>query len=104
MSAPGSVFELLPGCHIVTIGGEVSTISVTNNGGLIAKLRPRSYAFRMRAGNTYFIKIEGEPTVGAGPTGAVRILAAEQDPQGHTTIVPQVRDSNAVSACRTWSP
>jgi hypothetical protein len=99
-----NTFELLPGCHVVTIGGKTGKFGPTQNGGWVATLPPLTYAFRMRAGGTYFIDAELDPALGLGPNGTGHIVAREQDPQGRDSVVPPVQDSAAIEACLQWQP
>jgi hypothetical protein len=97
-------FELLPGCHIVTVTGRTGKVDPLGHGGWVATLPSLTYAFRMRAGGTYSIDLEIDPALGLGPDGTGRVVAREQDAQGRTSIVPRVRDSARVDDCRRWVP
>jgi hypothetical protein len=99
----GGSFELLPGCHVVQIGGRTGQVDVMR-GGWAATLPPLTYAFRMRAGHGYVIELQRDPTIGLGPHGTGRIVAYEQDAAGRVSYVPRVRGRAAVAACLRWAP
>jgi hypothetical protein len=104
VASGGAAFELLPGCHIVTVGGRTGNVDPLSHEGWVASLPLLTYAFRMRAGSSYSIDVEIDPALGQGPTGRGRIVAREQDAQGRTSIVPPVQDSSSVDDCRQWPP
>lgn len=99
----GAAFELLPGCHVVEIGGRVGRVD-PRFGGWVATLRPLTYAFRMRAGHSYSIEVEREPSLGLGPKGNARIIAFDRDPNGDGRAVPSAHNPEDIAACRRWSP
>jgi hypothetical protein len=102
VAASGNTFELLPGCHIVTIGGKTGKVDPLHHGGWVATLPPLTYAFRMRAGGSYSIDFEIDPSLGVGPTGTGRVVAREHDAQGRAGVVPPVQNSAEIDACREW--
>ena len=98
----GSVFELLPGCHVVEIGGRAGHVD-SIAGGWVATLPRLTYAFRMRAGHTYMIEVEPAPTLGFGPTGDAEIIATDHDGLGNDSPVPSVQNHDDLEACRQWT-
>src|SRR5690606_35658284 len=86
----GSTFELLPGCHVVHIGGLVHHVD-PDTGGTVLTLPVLKYAFRMRPGHFYTIDVEVHPALGLGPSGRASILARERAPDGSVRYVPSVQ-------------
>jgi hypothetical protein len=103
VSSRGVSFELLPGCHIVQIGGDVGNFD-PQYGGWAASLPALTYAFRMRPGGTYTINLEQVPALGQGPMGRGQIIAREEDAEGRTSIVPIVRSRTQLETCLRWVP
>jgi len=99
----GGTLELLPGCHVVEIGGRTGQVDIMR-GGWAATLPNLGYAFRMQGGHSYVIELRHDPTLGQGPQASGRIVAYEQDPEGSVIYVPWVRGRAAVEACRQWTP
>jgi hypothetical protein len=97
-------FELLPGCHIVTVGGRTGKVDPLNHAGWVGTLPPLTYAFRMRAGGAYSIDVEIDPALGLGPNGTGHVVAREQDARGLTSIVPPVQGRASIDECRQWLP
>lgn len=102
VTAKGDAFELMPGCHVVQVGGHAGSFDPLQQGGWIATLPPLTFAFRMAAGGTYAISVNMDQALGLGPNGTGHVVAREQDTHGHVTVVPAVRDLAAVDACRHW--
>lgn len=96
----GTTFELLPGCHVVTMtprvgGGNVSG-SWSADFGLVV------YAFRMVPGRTY--SIEAEPRFGSAGHGNVKLNAYERNADGTIagTVWPASGDDD-IRACEGWA-
>jgi hypothetical protein len=98
VNALGGSLELLPGCHVVEIGGRVGQVD-PRQGGWAATLPHLVYVFPMRAGYSYVIEVQRDPALGFGPHGTGRIVAFEQDAQGRSTYLGPVRDRSEVDAC-----
>jgi hypothetical protein len=96
----GTTFELLPGCHVVEIGGLEHHID-PRVGGEIGTLPRLVYAVWMTAGHTYVVELSREPDFRSGPVSQVRILLREQDVEGRVvaTIAPAT-DIQTIEDCR----
>jgi hypothetical protein len=95
-----SAFELLPGCHIVEIGGSVGHVD-PSQGGWAANLPRLTYAFRMRPGGSYSIEFERQASLGVGPMGWGRVVARADDDAGRA-VVPLVRARAEIDECLGW--
>jgi hypothetical protein len=102
VTAKGDAFELMPGCHVVQIGGQAGSFDPLQQGGWITTLPPLTFAFRTAAGGTYAINVNVDPALGMGPNGTGHVVAREQDAHGNITVVPAARDRTAIDACRRW--
>lgn len=96
----GNTFELLPGCHIVEIGGSEGAIS--SNSAWDVSFPHLSYAFDMRAGRIYSIEFDENPALGQLEIGTGRVVARERYVDGHVSIVPIARASD-VARCQAAS-
>src|ERR1017187_308401 len=122
VASKGTVFELLPGCHVVTLQRKIGAGS--DDGAWSADLSPIVYAFRMRRGHRYSI----EPSVRFGPGSQlalddesqvhanVEILGAAGSTHGQLTIaareldstgavvrvLPPARGGKDVEGCKSW--
>ena len=95
----GTVFDLLPGCHVVSLRRKVG--EGDQSGAWMADLGPRFYAFRMQSGYLYTIDISVR--FGSASHGTLTITAAERDAAGRVVRkVPLVRGARDVEACRAW--
>jgi hypothetical protein len=95
----GTVFDVLPGCHVVSLRRKVGEGNVS--GAWMADLGKRIYAFRMRSGYLYTIDISAR--FGSGAHGTLSIMAAERDATGRVVQeVPLARRYQDVEACRAW--
>lgn len=99
VSGGGGSFELLPGCHVVQIGGRVGDTGWAPQGAWSATLPRLIYALPMRAGRSYSISFEPEPALGRRSIGFGRIVARERDGQGHERILPAARSRADLTAC-----
>jgi hypothetical protein len=95
----GSAFELLPGCHVVQIGGHAGHVDRETRGGWVTSLPSLIYAFQMRAGFTYTIDVALAPELGEGPMSSGRIIARERDAQGRVRVLPIAPDLATIDAC-----
>ena len=95
----GNTFELLPGCHIVEIGGSEGAFS-PQYGGWAVSFPHLTYAFEMRADRTYIIEFEPDPAIGRAPNGSGRVVAREYDADGHNSVLPIARNSADIARCR----
>ena len=119
----GMAFEILPGCHVVTLKRKMGEGS--GNGAWAADLRPIAYAFRMRQGHRYSIETSvqfgADSQVGAvdesqvranvdifGATGGathgqLTIIARERDWNGTLVrVVSPSRGGKDIEACKRW--
>lgn len=101
VSGYGSSLELLPGCHVVEVGGRVGQVD-PRQGGWAATLPPLAYAFRMRAAFSYVIEVEHDPVLGLTSHGTGQVVAFEQDPEGRKTYVAPL-PSGATAPCAMTS-
>jgi hypothetical protein len=101
VSAKGTDFALLPGCHLVVLLERVGEASSAGTGAWSANLPHMLYAFRMRAGYSYVIDYQTD--FGSGTTGRLLITAREQDPQGGTSTVAPAEPSD-LEDCQRWKP
>jgi hypothetical protein len=95
----GSTFELLPGCHIVEIGGTEGAFS-PQYGGWAVSFPHLTYAFDTRADNTYIIEFEADPAIGRAPTGTGRVVARECDAAGRVRVLPIARSIADITRCK----
>lgn len=104
----GSLFALLPGCHVVSLRKEMSEGGL--GGAWSIELPEQTYVFRMQAGHTYEIQVLRQSSVGAGsavstvgnatPAGGVKIEAVDRDAQGKIlAVVAPTRSSSEIEAC-----
>ena len=99
VAGKGQTFELLPGCHIVTLQRSIGL--GTSNGAWAANVGRRVIAFEMRAAHTYTISIEFDDST--SPVGHYRIVAREKAPDGTAVLVPFARSDEDVRNCRNWA-
>jgi hypothetical protein len=100
VSAQGSAFELLPGCHVVTLRSKVGGTNTGTTGAWTATLGG-TFAFRMQPAHTYAIDLRaiGDNTM----TGEVRIDAWDSVAGGDKRPVPPARSGADINACRAWA-
>ena len=95
----GTVFDVLPGCHVVSLRRKVGEGNVS--GAWTADLGPRFYAFRMQSSYLYTIDISVR--FRSASHGTMTIMAAERDGTGRVVQeVPLVRGSQDIEMCRAW--
>lgn len=99
VSDQGDVFDILPGCHVVQLHGEMarSNGQVTWRGPV-----PRFvFALRMKAGRRYVIRREFVTGM-SSTTGRVVVIAQEEDSAGATTPLSPIQSRDDVRACKEW--
>ena len=100
VEAYGTVFDVLPGCHVVTLRRTIGDLS-QNGGAWWSDLGWRSYAFRMKAGRLY--SIEYATSFGSAGHGTLTLTAYERDARGQVlSTVGLVRTQVDIEACRAW--
>lgn len=96
----GTTFELLPGCHVVTMTPTIGEGNVS--GAWSATFGRVVYAFRMKPGKTY--SIDPEPRFGSAGHGSVRLRSYERNADGTIAgaLHPAASDED-VQACEAWA-
>jgi len=93
-------FELLPGCHLVQIGGVMGGgFKAAPESNWVATVPRQVYAFPMRAGRSYSITFEPEPALGTRSVGYGRVVAREDDGAGHHKVMHPARTREDVNEC-----
>ncbi len=112
VSRQGSLFSLLPGCHVVSLREQISEGGM--GGAWSAELPRTVYAFHMVAGRSYEIQVVRQSmgvtsgtvtTFGDAPaSGGITIRAVERDANGTALgkIAP-VRANAEIEACQAGS-
>jgi hypothetical protein len=95
----GTTFELLPGCHVVTMTPTIGDGNVS--GAWSADFGRVVYAFRMKPGKTY--SIDPEPRFGSAGHGSVRLRSYERNADGTISgaLSPAASDED-IDACEVW--
>jgi hypothetical protein len=105
VSNHGSLFSLLPGCHIVKLRSRIGEGDV--GGAWSVDTHGRVYAFRMRAGHSYDIEVRllpGKDGLGTSAVGGAEIKAIERDANGsRLQTVARVHGEADIESCRSWS-
>ena len=97
VSAQGEVFDLLPGCHVVQLHGEMAQSNAyVAWSGRVPRLL---FALRMKAGRTYVIRREIVQDMNA-TTGRVVVIAYEEDSSGKSTPLTPVQSAMEIQACK----
>jgi hypothetical protein len=99
VAAKGKTFELLPGCHVVTLQKSIG--AGTASGAWAMNVGRLVIPFRMKAAHIYTIKMEIEDA--SGPVGRARIVAREKDPGGSVVEVGFAGSEDDVLMCRRWA-
>jgi len=99
VAGKGQTFELLPGCHVVTLQRSVG--EGTANGAWAANVGHLVIAFEMKAAHRYAIITEVDDST--SPVGHFRIVAREKAPDGTAVRVPFARSDDDVAHCRRWA-
>ncbi len=94
----GHGYELVPGCHIVQIGGEIGGQSP--NSAWIMSFPHLTYAIDMHARNRYTIEDGTEAAIGLAPSMAIRVLAREEDENGHVRVLQPADSVAEIEKCR----
>jgi hypothetical protein len=99
VEAMGASFELLPGCHLVTLRSKIG--EGNERGTWSADLHPMLFAFRMKPG--YLYAFEYHADFGSAGHGQLFIVARELDAGGATVaLVLPSRDGRDIDECRSW--
>jgi hypothetical protein len=99
VSAKGRTFQLLPGCHIVTLERNIGEGG--DNGAFAANLPRITYAFEMKPGHLY--KISTDVEIGSGSVGRMWINARETGPDGSSVRWYPARSTGDLDECRHWA-
>lgn len=99
VASKGQTFELLPGCHIVTLQKSVGAGSA--NGAWAANLPHLVVAFYMKPAHRYAINTEMPDT--SAPVGRFHIFASEKAPDGTVTRVPFAGGEGDILNCKRWA-
>jgi hypothetical protein len=102
VSHAGSLFALLPGCHIVELPTRIG--EGTASGAWSVKLGHVSYAFAMKAGRLYVIDTELLPgnsaSVGNAAVGGVKVTATERDADGKVIAkLSRIHSKSDIESC-----
>jgi len=95
----GQTFELLPGCHVVTLQRNIG--AGTAGGAVAANVGHVVIAFRMRAAHRYVITMELDDST--GPVGHYMLVAREKGPDGTIVRLPFARSDEDVISCKRWA-
>jgi hypothetical protein len=95
VSTIDTAFELLPGCHIVQTESKllISNAVLTWHG----ELGPRIFAFQMKPGNTYVVKLELVESMGS--SGRIFVYGLEQNAAGD--VVQRIEPTKSGDDVRT---
>ena len=97
--AQTDVFDLLPGCHVVQLNGDMAR---GNNYVAWMGTTPRFvFALRMTAGHTVVIRREIVPDM-SSTTGRVVVIAQDQEPAGASTDLSPIQSGDDIRACKEW--
>ena len=95
----GTVFDVLPGCHVVTLRRKVGASDVS--GAWVADLGTMTYVFWMKPGHLYSVDVSVR--FRGASHGTMTITAEDRDSAGTTaTVVPQARGMREIEACQDW--
>jgi hypothetical protein len=103
VSHMGSLFALLPGCHIVELPTQLG--EGTTSGAWSVNIGHVSYALAMKAGHFYVINTELLPgssaSTGNASVGGVKVTAAERDADGKVIAkLAKVRSKADIESCQ----
>jgi hypothetical protein len=99
VSGKGQTFELLPGCHVVTLQRNIGM--GTASGAFAANVGHLVIAFPMRPGHSYTIVMEQDDS--SAPVGRYTIVASEKAPDGSVVRVPFARSDDDITSCQRWA-
>jgi hypothetical protein len=95
----GTVFDVLPGCHVVTLRRKVGASDVS--GAWVADLGTMTYVFWMKPDHLYTVDVSTR--FRGASHGTMTITAEERDPSGTVVnVVPQARRTRDIEACQDW--
>lgn len=96
----GGAFDLLPGCHIVTLSTNfvASSTYVTVTGSPA----PMIFALRMKAGNRYVVQRDILQSAGMGWRIVTR--AREEEARGGSSPIRPILRSDEIADCKAWEP
>jgi hypothetical protein len=102
VSHVGSLFALLPGCHIVELPTQLG--GGTSSGAWSVSIGHVSYAFAMKAGHLYAIDTELQPgssaSMGNASVGGVKVTATEREADGKViTKLAKIRSKADIQSC-----
>ena len=95
----GRTFELLPGCHVVTLQRNIG--AGTADGAWAANFPRLVVAFEMKPAHRYIINLTTPDT--SAPVGRLVLTASEKAPDGTVVRVPFVRSDEDIRNCRHWA-
>jgi hypothetical protein len=99
VEAMGASFELLPGCHLVTLRSKIG--EGNERGAWTADLHPMLFAFKMKPGYLYAFEYRAE--FGSAGHGQLFMTARELDASGATvSLLLPSRDGRDIDECRSW--
>jgi len=103
VSHMGSLFALLPGCHIVELPTQIG--EGTTSGAWSENIGHVSYALAMKAGHLYAINTELKPgssvSVGNAAVGGVKVTATERDSDGKVIAkLSPIHTKGDIESCR----
>ncbi|HMF40463.1 MAG TPA: hypothetical protein VKQ32_07205 [Polyangia bacterium] len=99
VAAKGRTFELLPGCHVVTLQRNIGEGSAT--GAWAANLPRLVVAFEMKPAHRYIISSTSPDS--SAPVGRIVLTATEKAPDGNVVRVPFARSDEDIRNCRNWA-
>jgi hypothetical protein len=99
VAGKGQTFELLPGCHIVTLQRNVG--EGTAGGAWAANLPRLVIAFEMKPAHRYMINMDVPDT--SGPVGRFHLTASEKTPDGKVVRVPFAGSDEDIRHCKRWA-
>lgn len=99
VAGKGQTFELLPGCHVVTLQRNVGEGSA--NGAWASNLPYLVVAFEMKPAHRYVINMDRQYS--SGPRGRMKLFASEKAPDGKVVHVPFAGSDEDVLSCKRWA-
>jgi hypothetical protein len=99
VAGKGQTFELLPGCHVVTLQRNIG--AGTASGAWAANVGRLVVAFEMKPGYRYVIGIDFDDS--SAPVGHYQVTARERAPDGSTLRLPFARSAADIQSCRRWA-
>ena len=100
LSAQGVVFDLLPGCHVAQLNGDM--IRTNDYVTWVGPIPRFVFALRMKAGHRYFIRREIIRGIDS-TSGRVIAIAHEEDSAGASTPLSPVQKGEDIRACEDWA-